>query len=189
MKTRIWLTILGMVLGFGWSLAGEYELEPTHTYAYFKVDHLNRGSMTGVFTDVQGTLVLDEGTANDQQFEITVRVESLQTWDADRDKHLLGPDFFSAKRYRTMSFKTKSVEKVSDREYRLIGHLKIRGKTQPVVAKLIRGETGLDPWGGYRTGGNITLEIDRRDFGMKAVPEPAVGYKVTLDLYWEALRK
>ena len=169
--------------------ADTFELDPTHTYASFKIDHLERGNLTGVFKDVTGMVKVD---GKDQpSVDVTISVASLDTFNAKRDEHLLGPDFFNAKRYGKMRFKSAKVKKLSAHKYEITGSLEIKGKKKTIKAVLVRGKTGLDPWGGHRTGGNVTLKINRKDFGVgkKEFDAPVIGNTVDVDLYWEALRK
>ncbi len=103
----------------------------------------------------------------------------------------MGADFFNAKRFKTITFSSSKVEKISDKKYKVTGNLKIKGKSKKVTVNMLRGKTGLDPWGGYRTGGNIIFEINRKDFsvGKKDFDAPLIGNNVKIDFYWEALKK
>ena len=167
--------------------AEQYVLEADHTYAYFKVKHMDRGYLTGVFTDVGGSLNID---GNDvKSVDVTIQVASVDTFNAQRDAHLKSPDYFNAKRYRTMTFKSRTVKPVGSGRYEVSGELTIHGKTRKVIASATRGTTGKDPFGGYRTGGNVTFTINRRDFGITHMPSSLVGDEISIDLYWEALEK
>ena len=173
------------------AFADTYDLEPTHTYAYFKVDHLERGMMMGVFKDVTGAVKIDGKDDAKPSVSATIKVGSLDTFNEKRDQHLLGPDFFNAKRFKTMKFESTAIKKTGDSSYEVTGNLTIKGKTKQVTALMVRGKSGLDPWGMYRIGGNVTLTIDRKDFGVgkKEFDAPLIGQAVSIDLYWEAVRK
>lgn len=178
------------ILSVGFSaFADTYEIEPTHTHAYFRVNHLNRGNLTGVMPDVKGTILVDGEHDANPKIDLTIDATKLTTFNQKRDDHLQGPDFFNVKKFKTITFKSTKVTKVSDKEYKVVGDLTIKGKTKSVEAKVERGETGKDPWGGHRTGGNATFTIDRRDFGIDFLPAPAIGNTIAIDLYFEALRK
>ncbi len=182
---RIILLSLLWINFSGIALADNYQLEADHTYAYFKISHLDRGYFTGVFKDVSGSMTLDTDTP---RVDVTIQVGSLDSFAAKRDEHLLSPDFFNAKRYRTMKFISTEITQNSETEYAVKGNLTLHGVTKSVEAKVVRGITGVDPWGGYRTGGNVYIKLDRREFGMKTLPPPSIGNDVEIDLYFEALR-
>ncbi len=173
------------------ALADTFDLEPTHTYAYFKLDHLERGNLTGVFKDVTGTVRMDGKDSKKPSVDVTIQISSIDTFNKKRDEHLLGPDFFNAKRFKTMTFTSTRVKKKSGNKYEITGNLTIKGKTKEITAKMTRGKTGNDPWGAYRAGGNVLFEFDRRDFGVgkKDFDAPVIGNTVYVDFYWEAVRK
>ena len=173
------------------ALADTFDLESTHTYVYFKIDHLERGNLTGVFKDVTGVVKIDGEDSKKPSVDVTVKVDSIDTFNKKRDEHLLGPDFFNAKRFKTFKFISTNIKKISAKNYEITGDLTVKGKTKKVTAKMVRGKTGNDPWGAYRAGGNVTFEFDRRDFGVgkKDFDAPVIGNTVYIDFYWEAVRK
>ena len=173
------------------AFADNYELEPTHTYLYFKVNHLERGDITGVFKDVTGDLKIDGKHKKNPSIEVQIKVKSIDTFNVKRDEHLLGPDFFNAKRFKALSFKSTNVKSLGGNKYEITGNLTAKGISKKITAKMTRGKTGNDPWGKYRAGGNVFFEFDRRDFkiGKKDFDAPSLGNIVKVDLYWEALRK
>jgi polyisoprenoid-binding protein YceI len=188
-KFKLVLAAAALVLVASDTFADTYTIEPTHTHAYFKVNHLGRGNLTGVFPEVKGTFQVDGEHEANAKVDVTIDATKLVTFDKKRDDHLLGPDFFNVKKFKNITFKSTKVTKVSAKEYSVVGDLTIKGKTKSIEAKIERGETGKDPWGGYRTGGNVYFTIDRRDFGIDFLPEPAIGHLITVDLYFEGLRK
>ena len=167
--------------------ADDYVLDKDHTYAFFKVMHMDRGKLTGVFRDVKGTMEIDGDKV--RNIDVVISTDSVDTFNEARDAHLKSPDYFNAKRYPRMTFKSRKVRKTSDGNYEIEGDLSIHGKTKRVTASATRGSTGKDPFGGYRTGGNVSFEINRRDFGITHMPNELVGDVIKVDLYWEALEE
>ena len=115
--------------------------------------------------------------------------DSVDTFNAQRDAHLKSPDYFNVRRYPTMTFRSRKVTRVGKGRYTIEGDLMIHGKRRRVVAQATRGTTGADPFGGFRTGGNVVFTINRRDFGITHMPKTIVGDEIRIDLYWEALEK
>lgn len=48
-----------------------------------------------------------------------------------RDKHLKSDDFFNAKKYPNMTFKSTSMKKLAGNKYVLLGNLTIRSVIKP----------------------------------------------------------
>jgi polyisoprenoid-binding protein YceI len=90
-------------------------------------------------------------------------------------------DFFDAKLYPTITFKSTSVKKTGEKTYEVKGELSLHGKTRPVTLALTRFRTGLDPMGHQRTGGETKLTIKRSDYGMNFMVGPEkVGDEVDI---------
>jgi len=121
----------------------------------------------GRFTDVSGTLTVDEREPANSQVNVTNGAASLDTKLAARDKHLHSADFFDIEHFPTMTFTSRRIEAL-DREtghYRVTGALTIRDVTR---------EVSLDAWNvSPQTAGekprlafNLSTVLDRRDFGL-----------------------
>jgi polyisoprenoid-binding protein YceI len=117
-----------------------------------------------------------------------VKIDSIDTANGDRDKHLKGPDFFNAKEFPTMAFKAKSMKAADEKTYEVTGDLTIHGVTKEVTVKLERLGTGKDPRSGKpRTGWETTFRINRSDFGMK-FGIPAIGDEVLITVAVEGVQ-
>ena len=55
-------------------------------------------TVKGRFTDVEGTVVLDEANPAASTAEITVQVASIDTREPQRDAHLRSADFFDVEK-------------------------------------------------------------------------------------------
>jgi polyisoprenoid-binding protein YceI len=83
-----------------------------------------------------------------------------------RDTHLKSPDFFNAGEYPLVSFKSKSVKKLSENTYAVSRDLALLGKTRPITVEVHATGAGKDPWGNFRRGFVTSFSIKRSDFGM-----------------------
>jgi polyisoprenoid-binding protein YceI len=156
-----------------------WTIDPAHTEAEFAVRHLMISTVKGQFSDVSGTLVLDDSQPSRSSVEVEIGVSSVDTREAKRDEHLRSADFFSAKEYPSMKFRSTEVERTGEDTYRVKGDLTIRGVTKPVELSVEREGQAKDPWGGERIGFSATTRVDRRDFGlMWNVPLEAGGFLV-----------
>ena len=153
-KTKLSTLFLLLTLAVTSAVAETYVLEKDHTYATFKIMHQNKGMQPGLFKDVTGKLDIDsKGTI--KSFDVSIDVNSVETWHPARDIHLKSPDFFNVKRYPKMKFKSSKVTKTGPGKYDIEGDLTIHGITKTLKVKGTQGTVGKDPFGGYRTGGNV----------------------------------
>ncbi|HVN04211.1 MAG TPA: YceI family protein [Bryobacteraceae bacterium] len=149
------------------SSAVTYSIEPAHSSAHFKVRHLMIANVRGEFSKISGTVVFDPSDATVCGITAEIDVNSINTREPDRDKHLKSADFFDAANYPVMKFQSKKVEKDGEEGYKVNGDLTIRGNTHEVVL-FVTGPTPeiKDPWGYYRRGAEAVAKISRKDFGL-----------------------
>jgi polyisoprenoid-binding protein YceI len=143
-----------------------WAIDPVHSSVEFAVRHLMITTVKGRFTDVQGTVVLDDANPAAAAAEITVNVASIDTREAQRDAHLRSADFFDAETHPTLTFRSKRVGSLSGDRFTLVGDLTIHGVTREVTLDITSEGRSKDPWGGERAGYSATTKIKRSDFGL-----------------------
>ena len=87
---------------------GTYALDTAHTTIEFVGRHLMITKVRGRFSDVSGTIMVDEEPER-SHVEVEIKVASIDTGDSRRDDHLRGPDFFDAEKYPTITFRSNRV--------------------------------------------------------------------------------
>lgn len=174
--------------------AATYTIEPAHSSAHFKVRHLMIANVRGEFSKVSGTVIFDPSNPAASSITAEIDINSINTREPDRDKHLKSPDFFDAANYPTMKFQSKKVEADGPEGYRVTGDLTIRGVTREAVLN-VTGPTPeiKDPWGYTRRGAEAVAKISRKAFGVayNAVLETggvAVGDEVEISLELELVK-
>ncbi len=167
--------------------AETYKVDGVHSSVLFRAKHFNTGYFYGRFNDISGTVVVDESNPAKSSVEIEVKVDSIDTHDAKRDQHLKSPDFFNAKQFPTITFKSKQVKKSGKDTYEVTGDLNLHGVTRSVTVKVTRTGAGKDPFGGYRIGFETVFTIKRSDFGMKFMLGP-VSDEIRLIVSIEGVR-
>lgn len=167
--------------------ADEYSVDPVHSAAVFKVSHLGLSWTHGRFKDVSGNFVIDSQQPDTIRFEVTAKVESIDTDNAKRDEHLKSPDFFNAKQFPAITFKSKKVKPVEG-GYEVAGELAMHGVTKPLTIVFKGGRTAEFPKGVQRTGYVSEFTIKRSDFGMDKMLE-AIGDDVYVQLSFEGTKK
>ena len=145
-----------------------WQLDPMHTAAQFSVKHLAISTVRGGFSNVKGTVVLDDADVSKSSVDVTIDVSTVDTRTPDRDKDLKSDKFFDVAKYPTMTFKSTKVEQAGAGKLKVTGDLTIRGTTKSVVLD-VDGPTApvKDPWGNQRSAVTATTKINRQDFGVK----------------------
>lgn len=143
-----------------------WQLDPAHTLVEFAAKHLMITTVKGRFTDVSGTIHMDEANPAASSVDAVINAGSIDTRTDQRDAHLKSADFLEVERYPEITFKSTNVERAGDGQYRVTGNLTIHGVTKQVVLDVHDEGRTKDPWGGERAGFSATTRIDRRDFGL-----------------------
>jgi polyisoprenoid-binding protein YceI len=162
------------LLAFSFSAGAQttnYKVDPDHTSIVFKVDHMGFSTVYGMIGGADGKIVVDEKSPEKSSFEISAKLDSINTMAVKRDQHLKGPDFFNVKQFPTIVLKSKSVKKNGDK-YDVTADLTLHGVTKPVSFVFTPRKTGKDPMGNIRTGGETVLKIKRTDYGMNFMSKP-----------------
>lgn len=184
------LSVLAITLGLAATAsraADTYSLDPVHSSFIFKIKHMNVSNLYGRINGGTGTLVIDDADPTKSTIEIELKPENIDTFNDKRDQHLKGPDFFNAKQFPTITFKSKAVKKVDDSTLEVTGDFTLLGVAKEVTGKFTKIGAAKDPWGGFRTGYEGALTIKRSDFGMKQMLE-AVGDDVPITVSIEAVK-
>jgi polyisoprenoid-binding protein YceI len=171
--------------------AGTYDIDPVHSKVGFEVGHMVISTVEGKFDQFSGQIKVPakpEATSID----VEIQTASVDTGNADRDKHLKSPDFFDAEKHPKMSFKSNKVV-FKDSAIEIPGQLTIKGITKPVTLKGKYLGTVKDMMGAERMAAQVETKISRKEFGLlwnKMIEAgPAVGDEVTISLKIEAVKK
>jgi polyisoprenoid-binding protein YceI len=140
----------------------KWVLDPAHSELMFKVKHLMIANVKGEFKSF--TAEIDNEDFQQGSVKVSVDTSSIFTNSTDRDNHLKSADFFDVENFSTMTFESKSFQKVEDDEYKLKGILTIKGISKEVVLDVEFGGTNKDPWGNEKAGFSFEGKINRKDW-------------------------
>ncbi|HZU96112.1 MAG TPA: YceI family protein [Planctomycetota bacterium] len=169
-------------------LAGDkYKVDPVHTTVHFKVSHMNAGRYIGRFNDTSGTVEWDSADPSKSKIEVEVAVESLDTHQEGREKHLKGPEFFNAKQFPKITFKSTKIEKDGEK-YKMTGDLALHGETHPVTTSFEITGKAKDPKGVEHVGGEAIFKVKRSEWGMKEHLD-MIGDEVEMTVEIEAAKE
>ena len=144
----------------------KWAIDPTHTEIGFKVKHMMFTNVSGKIVKYDATIETDGDDFSNAVIEFSGDVDSITTGSADRDAHLLSPDFFDATQFPKLNFKATSLVKADEGNFELSGDLEIHGVTNPVKFEVEFGGLMKDPWGNIKAGFNINGKINRKDYGL-----------------------
>jgi len=144
-----------------------FKLDPAHTEVGFKVRHLMVTNVNGKFTEFEGHFAFDEKTRALEDLVAEIKVESINTAQEKRDKHLRSPDFFDAAKFEKMIFKqTKKTNVKKNSPVKLVGEITIRGVTKPLTLNVVYNGAVTDPQGNRVVGFEASGKLNRKDFGL-----------------------
>lgn len=165
-----------------------YKIDPAHTAVAFIVNHIGFSNVIGRFNTVGGDISFDKDAVEKSTVNVTIDAASIDTNHAKRDEHLRSPDFFNAKEFPKLTFKSTKIEKTGDKTGKLHGDLTMLGVTKPVVLDVTFNKDGVSPASKLETAGfSARGTVKRTDFGMK-YGAPAVGDDIQLLIEIEAVK-
>src|SRR5688500_10975652 len=107
-------------------------IDRVHSDASFKVRHFV-SNVSGRSTDFTGTIVADAAKPEASSVEFTIKTASIDTDQANRDKHLQSADFFDAEKFPEITFKSTSVKPTGKNKFDVAGNLTMHGVTKQVT--------------------------------------------------------
>jgi polyisoprenoid-binding protein YceI len=174
---KIILAITLGSLGMAVQAADTFKIDPVESSVVFSVTY-GVSNFYGRFNDVSGTVVFDKADPSKSSVDLTIPVESVDTHNEKRDQHLKSPDFFNAKQFPVMTFKSKKVEGSGD-TYKVTGDFTLHGVTKPLTLEIKKGGEGKGMEGEIRGGGETHFTIKRSDYGMNFM-QGSVGDEINI---------
>ncbi|ROL60804.1 polyisoprenoid-binding protein [Bacteroidetes/Chlorobi group bacterium ChocPot_Mid] len=165
---KITLTILALIFGITLNAqTTKWNFDNAHTKIGFSVTHMMITDVEGQFNKFNGTVTSDKPDFTDAKINFNIDVSSINTDNADRDKHLRSADFFDVEKFPNIKFEGVSFKKTGKGKYKLSGKFTMLGVTKNVTFDAKFSGTVKDPWGNTRAGFKINGKINRNDWGLK----------------------
>lgn len=166
--------------------ADNYTLDPHHTSVIWSATHFGYSAPHGIFSNIEGKLVLDEKTPANSTVNVTIPTGMVATGIAKFDEHLKSKDFFNVAEHPKATFVSKKVEKTGDKTAKVTGDLTILGVTKPATLDVTFNHKGPHPMNQKETVGfSATTTIKRSEFGINYAI-PGVSDEVKLQIEAEA---
>ncbi len=163
--------------------AQTWSSDKSHSKLGFSVSHLMLSDVDGNFKNFNLKVTAPKDGFQDAVVELTANVNTINTEDETRDKHLQGADFFDAEKYPTLTFKSKSFKLNKKKKGLIVGDLTIRGVTKTITLTVTYNGSGIHPYSKKTVAGfKVKGAFKRSDFGIgTGTPNAVVGDDITLD--------
>jgi len=172
--------------------ADTFVFDKAHSTIGFQVRHLF-SKVPGKFDDFSGQIQLDEANPEQSSVEVTINTASVDTGVKMRDDDLRSPNFFDAKKFPEITFKSTSVKRTGENTADVTGNLSMHGVTKEVVLKVELLGKGAGMQGTTVSGWDAGTALKRSDFGLswnKVIEgTQVVGDDVQIELHIEADKK
>ncbi|HEY7090765.1 MAG TPA: YceI family protein [Tepidisphaeraceae bacterium] len=179
---------LGTLGSPGTARAENLKLDPAHSFLVFQIGHMDVSRVWGRVNGPTGTVNIDDAKLDGSSIQVSAKAENIDTGVKGRDDHLKRPDFFDAKQFPDITFKSTSIKKTGDNSYEVTGDLAMHGQSKPITVTLTKlGAGDKGPPMGYRAGYETSFTIKRSDWGMTNMVGP-VGDEVKLFINLECTR-
>lgn len=115
-----------------------WELDKAHSNFYFSVGHIF-SVVQGHFNDYSGEITFDPDNLAESRFFFEVKVASVDTNIAKRDKHLQSADFFDEGQFPVMTFESTGITDAGNGVYEVAGNFTVKGQSHEMVLPLSFG--------------------------------------------------
>lgn len=167
----------------------DYQIDPGHTATVFSWTHFGFSNPSANFSDIQGTIHVDEKNPANSSVDVTIPVKSINSNVAALDKEFLTDKWFDAAKYPNITFKSTKVVMQGKNNFSVLGNLTVKGVTKPVTLKATLNGKGEHPMAKKQAVGfNATTSFKRSDFGI-AQYIPSVSDEIKVNITTEALVK
>ena len=168
---------------------GTYNVDAAHSMIIFRAKHNNVAYNYGRFNEFTGELTIAED-ASESAVSFEVKAGSIDTGNEKRDQHLRSSDFFSAKQFPVITFKSTAVKMKADAEdvLEVTGDLELHGVKKSITVDVEITGRGEGREGEALIGFETTFTIQRSDFGMTYGMGP-VSDDIRITVSIEAARK
>ena len=148
--------------------ADAYEIDTAHSMIIFRAKHNKVSYNYGRFNEFSGELAMDETDVSKSTVEFEVKAASVDTGNEKRDQHLRSSDFFSAKQFPVITFKSTKVSAKEGEEdvLEVTGDLELHGVKKSITVDVTITGRAQGRQGESLIGFESIFTIKRSKFGM-----------------------
>jgi polyisoprenoid-binding protein YceI len=143
-----------------------FAIDPAHTDVLFSAKHMMVTTVRGTFTDVSGSIDIDESEPTASKADLIVKASSVDTGFGPRDTHLRSNDFFAVETYPEIRVVSTNIQPKSGNQFVVTADVTIKDVTKPVDfdVEFLGFYVGMD--GSRRAGFNAKAKVNRKDWGL-----------------------
>jgi polyisoprenoid-binding protein YceI len=176
-----------LALCAGSAFAQTYNIDPTHTFPNFEVDHLGISTFRGKFTKTSGKVTLDRA-AKTGTVDILIDAASIDFGLQKFNDHLKSKDFFNVEQYPNVTYRGTAVKFNGEQPVAVEGQLTLLGVTKPLTLAINKFKCVEHPMLKREVcGADASGTFKRTDFGMGRSTPPH-GDEIKLMIQVEAVR-
>ena len=145
-----------------------YEIDTTHSMIIFRAKHNGVSYNYGRFNEFTGEIMINAIAVPESMVEFEVKAASVDTGNEKRDQHLRSSDFFSAKQFPLITFKSTKVSAKEGKEdiLEVTGDLELHGVKKSITVDVEVTGRAKGKEGESLIGFESTFTIKRSEFGM-----------------------
>ena len=170
--STVGLILALLIVGFAGNIqfadaADTYEIDTAHSMILFRAKHNGITYNYGRFNEFTGGITMDDDVSK-STVEFEVKTASVDTANQKRDQHLRSSDFFSAKQFPVITFKSTKVSMKEGEEDMLevTGDLELLGVKKSITVDVEITGRGKGRGGESLIGFESIFAIKRSEFGM-----------------------
>ena len=184
------LTAASTLLATGaYAAPATYEIDPTHTFATFEIDHFGASTNRVRFDQKSGHITFDKA-GKTGKVEVVLEMNSLNSGTAAFDAHLKSADIFDTAKYPQAKFVSDKLVFEDEQLKAVTGQLTLLGQTHPITIQANKFTCYDSPM--LKTevcGGDFEATIDRSQWGVNYGSNFGITKQVRLVLQVEAAKK
>ena len=176
----------------------EWKVDEAHSSVQFYLKHLAGHKMYGAFSEFEDKISFDENNFEKTEIYFAIKTKSITMGYNKHDKFLMSDYFLNVDKYPEIIFQSKSIKKISEDEYNMVGDITIKGITKEIEVIVSLLGIATHPFHGYKMAGiGVKGKLNRFDYNfdwdklINQVPDLALIREdfITLELNFELMKK
>ena len=130
------VTLISLILAshsVSYARKTSFEVDQKESKVGFMVKHKITKDVYGGFRNVEGNVSFDKEQNSIVNVKAKIDVNSIDTGNSRRDRHLKSPDFFDADNFPFIIFESSDIKKLENGKYIVTGLLTMRGVTKNIT--------------------------------------------------------
>ncbi|WPU63490.1 YceI family protein [Peredibacter starrii] len=146
--------------------AAPWHANRDHSEVLFQVGYLGVSELTGRFTAFDADVDVEPKPLSFKSLNIKIDVNSIETGNKMRDGHLKNAEFFDARQFPSIIFKSDKIVLMKDNKYKAQGTLTIKNVSRPANVEFTVTDSVKDTWGYENKFVKFESKLNRKDFNI-----------------------